>query len=75
VYVAPFRYLDEKERAAVEARNRAAFRKTLDKICAALGRAKIAYQRKDYPKKQMEATVLQSGKNQSHRPPPTGSSS
>jgi hypothetical protein len=53
LYIAAWRYMGEEEREAVEKKNRAAFRETLDKICAALGRAEISYQRKDYTKESM----------------------
>ena len=55
MHVTDWRYLDEKEREAVEKKNRRSFRETLDQICLALDRAAISYQRKDYPKRMMEA--------------------
>jgi|GEM_PF-2527772 hypothetical protein len=54
MHATPWKYLDEKERASIEAKNRAAFREAFDKICEALDRAEIAYHRKDFPKKLMD---------------------
>jgi hypothetical protein len=53
MHATPWKYLDEKERAAIEVKNRAAFCEAFDKICEALGRAGIAFQRKYFSQKQM----------------------